>query len=714
MRRLPIYLVVDTSDSMTGEAMDSVCNGIQELLNVLQKDPGAVDTAYVSLITYGGKADQVVPLIDLPSFELPVLNAGGECRLGAALDLLCECRGREVVKTTSERKGDYKPYVFIFTSGMSDDDIGPAADRLHSLRWECIASLVTSDGVDNTLLNRISPGNIVSLERADAPELAAFFRWYDDSVITNDSVRFEDLPPPPIEVQVVNERQEGDVISVKGESGHSYEYIWTATSQSGAMKDVYLAPDKSYAIVFFKEPLDACSLERMESLVSSCHERIFSGLGGEYWEKLFCWPRDIIREGDKVGVVVPTYKSEFFFRHDGPKIQLAGMEKEGKWFVDPWHRYCNLDERERGDFRGFLNVCLLLARGVRRVHEAGWAWTSLDYKALLIDPVSGGVCFTSILDNLIVPDKYPPDFLGTPDFIAPEVYETMSLPKADPNRKLPCQDTDCHSLAVLIYMLLLCRHPLRGKKIWDNEDPQADEQLAMGAKAVFIEDPTNTCNRFDVEWVRNDRPKSRFPYLMPWMDLDKLPYTILGPHLKNLIARAFIQGLHNPSARPKADEWERAIVDTMDLLIPCENPNCKQKWFVFDNSATHPMCPFCGAAYTTPLPVLNLYNREATSYRPTGVRVMVFNGTRLYPWHSNPNIVRDEKITEEQKKSIACFQFHQGKWYLRNERALGMMDLQTKQPIAAGSVIELKDGVQIRLDDEQSRMIHVQMVNKGG
>ena len=39
-------------------------------------------------------------------------------------------------------------------------------------------------------------------------------------------------------------------------------------------------------------------------------------------------------------------------------------------------------------------------------------------------------------------------------------------------------------------------------------------------------------------------------------------------------------------------------------------------------------------------------------------------------------------------------------------------DLQTKQPIAAGSVVELKDGVQIRLDDERSRMIHVQMVNK--
>ena len=40
------------------------------------------------------------------------------------------------------------------------------------------------------------------------------------------------------------------------------------------------------------------------------------------------------------------------------------------------------------------------------------------------------------------------------------------------------------------------------------------------------------------------------------------------------------------------------------------------------------------------------------------------------------------------------------------------MDMQTKKPIPAGSIIELQDGVQIRLDDEDSRMIYVQMVNK--
>ena len=504
----------------------------------------------------------------------------------------------------------------------------------------------------------------------------------------------------------------GDVITVKAISGRTYKYVWTDSPNAGAMKEVFFAPDKSYVVAYFKDPQDANAVDRLQNLVGTYRQGIFEGAGGDYWKKVYCWPSDLIREANnRVGLVVPAYHPEFFFKYDGPTLPMKGLEKEGKWYTSAEHHFRNLSEKEIGNWHSFFDVCLLLARGVRRMHNAGLAHSDLSYKNVLIDPVTPSAAIIDI-DGLVVPGKYPPDVIGTPDFIAPEVYETMSLPKTDPSRKLPCQNTDKHALAVLIYMYLLYRHPLRGRQICDIDDPQKDEQLSMGAKAVFIEDPTNKVNRYDVNWVHDNYPKSKWPYLLPWMDLDKLPYTILGPHLKALFDRAFVKGLHNPGARPAAFEWEDAIIQTMDLMIPCQNPNCKQKWFVFDNSASKPKCPFCGASYDIPLPVLNLYNRASTSYKPTGMRVMVYNGTRLYQWHSNPHIARNEKLTDEQKKSLACFQFHKGKWYLRNERAKGMMDMQTKKPIPAGSIIELQDGVQIRLDDEDSRMIYVQMVNK--
>lgn len=503
----------------------------------------------------------------------------------------------------------------------------------------------------------------------------------------------------------------GDRVTVRSISGKTYDYIWKDTPSSGAMKDVYFSPDKSYVVAFFKDPQDANAIDRLQNLVGTYRQGIFGGPGGDYWKKIYCWPTDIVRDGNKVAIIVPAYHKEFFFTYGSKTLDIKSGEKEGKWFTNPWHRYCNLDAREVGDWHSYFDICLLLARGVRRMHMAGLAHSDLSYKNVLVDPVSHSAAIIDI-DGLVVPGKYPPDVAGTPDFIAPEVYATMHLPKSDPNRKLPNGNTDLHALAVLIYMYLLCRHPLEGKKIWDIEDEQHDKTLAFGEKAVFIEDPTNKINRYTVDWVKNNQPKSRLPYMLPWMDLDKLPYTILGPYLKDLFDRAFIKGLHNPSMRPKAFEWEDGLIQTMDLMIPCQNPNCKQKWFVFDNSASNPKCPFCGTPYKIPLPVLNLYNRASTSYKPTGMRVMVYNGTRLYQWHANPRVARNEKLTDEQKKSLACFQFHQGKWYLRNERAKGMTDLQTKQPIPAGSIVELKDGVQIRLDDENSRMIYVQMVNK--
>jgi uncharacterized protein YegL len=38
-RRLPVYLLIDTSGSMKGEPIESVKVGIETMLNTLRKDP---------------------------------------------------------------------------------------------------------------------------------------------------------------------------------------------------------------------------------------------------------------------------------------------------------------------------------------------------------------------------------------------------------------------------------------------------------------------------------------------------------------------------------------------------------------------------------------------------------------------------------------------------------------------------------------------------
>jgi len=86
-RRLPVYLVLDTSGSMSGAPIDAVREGIRLLVSQLRRDPQALETVHVSVITFDSNARQVVPLTGLESFVEPTLNANGSTSLAKR----CRC-----------------------------------------------------------------------------------------------------------------------------------------------------------------------------------------------------------------------------------------------------------------------------------------------------------------------------------------------------------------------------------------------------------------------------------------------------------------------------------------------------------------------------------------------------------------------------------------------------------------------------------------------
>jgi len=481
-------------------------------------------------------------------------------------------------------------------------------------------------------------------------------------------------------------------ISVKTTDGSTIEYIDKIIGEGG-MKKVYFSPDKSSVVAFYKDTQDYTARKRLEDIVGKFNP-IKDPISGKYWENLFCWPTKII-ESPQLGIVVPTYQKHFFFEA-GP---TKGKEKEGKWFASAKLRKI-LDITEKGTWASYFKISILISRAVHKMHASGLAHSDLSYKNVLIDPKYGNASIIDI-DGLVVPGKYPPDVLGTPDFIAPEVFKTIKLKFKDPNRKLPSVKTDRHALAVLIYMYLLYRHPLRGRKVHDL-DPARDEELSMGEKALFVEHPKDNSNR----------PKEKNPAYMPWADVTQIPYTITGPYLTKLFDKAFIDGLHNPDRRPIANEWETALIKTVDLMQPCGNSKCEQKWFVFDNT-TKPRCPFCGWKFSGLLPILNFYSsRRKGSFNPDNHRLMVYNNQYIYPWHVNKRVFPNEKLTEDMKKPVGYFSFHKGKWVFVNQNIADMRDLKDNNKIQVGTMVELKDGQQILLSREEGgRMIYVQMVN---
>jgi hypothetical protein len=253
-------------------------------------------------------------------------------------------------------------------------------------------------------------------------------------------------------------------------------------------------------------------------------------------------------------------------------------------------------------------------------------------------------------------------------------------------------------------MYLLHRHPLKGGKVHDL-DTEKDDLLSMGEKAMFIEHPTDATNRPKLNQVSK--------WDVYWADITKLPYKITGPYLKDLFDQAFIKGLHNPMERPTADMWEQALLKTTDLMQPCSNAACEQKWYVFDNTAT-PKCPFCGTSHQGTLPVLDLYYQFKPSvWRPENHRLMVYHNQYLFQWHVNRNIARNERLTAEQKVPVGYFTFHHDKWVFVNQKLTSMVDKTENVDVPVGAMVELTDGKQLLLSKEDGgRVVVITMANK--
>ncbi len=492
-------------------------------------------------------------------------------------------------------------------------------------------------------------------------------------------------------------------------NGTTYQYIDNGDPKSGTAKNVYFSPDRKYVVAIFKEKQDFNQKERLKNIVTKYYNQIQTKEAGQYYlDEIYRWPTDVIEYKDKIGLIVPIYNPKFFFKKGYSSQDLIkGEEKNGKWFAGAKFRNkqfpLSLDQSELGKWLNYFQICVNLSRGVKKMHQMGLSHSDLSYNNVLVDPLTGSACMID-LDGLVVPGLFPAEVIGTADFIAPEVLSTKHLSKTDPNRKLPNRLTDLHALACLVYMYLLHRHPLKGGKVHDL-DTEKDDLLSMGEKALFIEHPTDLTNRPKLNQVSK--------WDQYWADVNKLPYAITGPYLKALFDKAFIDGLHNPMQRPTAEEWEIGLLKTTDLMQPCSNTLCDQKWYVFDNTNT-PKCPFCGTKHQGTLPVLDLYYQfKPTVWKPENQRLMVYHNQYLFLWHVNRNIARNEKLTDAQKVPLGYFTFHNGKWVLVNQNLPSLVDKTEDKDVPIGTMVELTHGKKLLLSKEDGgRVVVITMANQ--
>ena len=176
-RRLPIYVLIGTSKSMYGEPIEAVKNGLQLLVSTLQGEPYALETAYISVITFDDIAKEIVPLTEIASVQMPTgLEARGARALGAALKLLARRIHEDLVKPSVESKGDWAPLVFIILDGPVSDDLASGVKAIKDIYFGNIVCCALGQHASVDELKSVTE-NVLQIAEADATSIRSFVKW---------------------------------------------------------------------------------------------------------------------------------------------------------------------------------------------------------------------------------------------------------------------------------------------------------------------------------------------------------------------------------------------------------------------------------------------------------------------------------------------------------------------------------------------------------
>lgn len=194
---------------MKGEPIESVNSGLSVLVASLRQNPFALDSVWVSVLTYDLTATEVLPLTSLDVLNMPHITTpdSGPTHLGLALERLHQMVTRDIRKSGGNLKADWAPFLFVMTDGRPSDTklYREMVPKIKSLNFRSIIGCAAGPKADLSALTELCDQTI-SLGNMDIHGFSTMFEWVSKVVSNNNQSSLAtnevQLPPPPKEIQL--------------------------------------------------------------------------------------------------------------------------------------------------------------------------------------------------------------------------------------------------------------------------------------------------------------------------------------------------------------------------------------------------------------------------------------------------------------------------------------------------------------------------------
>lgn len=178
--RCPCLLLLDTSTSMKGQAIEELNQGLVSFRNELMQDDLAQKRVEVGIVKFG-PVEVVHNFQTVDMFEPPILNAWGNTPIGQAVEQGIDMLNERKEQYKAAGLAYYRPWLFLITDGAPTDEWHRAARRAQQ-QYDSHSLAFFSVGVKNAnmnMLKELSPTEPLPLRGLQFREL---FSWLSASL----------------------------------------------------------------------------------------------------------------------------------------------------------------------------------------------------------------------------------------------------------------------------------------------------------------------------------------------------------------------------------------------------------------------------------------------------------------------------------------------------------------------------------------------------